>query len=125
MVRDSYPLEDAPELQDVLDALDDPVSRSIIQHLESPMNASEISDCCDVPLSTTYRKLDQLSDASLLAEITEIRKDGRHTTRYQVDFETVQIHLDNEREFAVSIDRPARTAEERLASMWEEVREEA
>lgn len=125
MVRDPYPLEDAPELQDVLDALDDPVSRSIIQHLDTPMNASEISNHCDVPLSTTYRKLEQLSEASLLAELTEIRKDGRHTTRYQVDFETVQIHLDSEREFAVSIERPAQSAEERLASMWEEVREEA
>ena len=124
MVRDPYPKQDAPALQEVLDALDDPVSRTIIKRLDRPMNASEISEVCDVPLSTTYRKLEALTEASLLRETTEIRKDGRHTSRYQVDFEALGIRLDDDREFVVYMERPSRSAEERLASMWEEVREE-
>lgn len=124
MVRDPYAHEDAPELQEVLDALDDPVNRTIVKNLDSPMTASEISDRCDVPLSTTYRKLEELTESSLLREETQIRTDGRHTSRYQVDFEALGIRLSDDREFTVYIERPPRSTEERLASMWEEVREE-
>jgi DNA-binding transcriptional ArsR family regulator len=124
MVRDPHQTEDAPALQEVLAALDDPVNRTIVKQLDSPMTASEISETCDVPLSTTYRKLEALTEASLLRETVEIRKDGRHTSRYQVDFEALGIRLSDDREFVVYIERPARTTDERLANMWEEVREE-
>jgi hypothetical protein len=83
-----------------------------------------VSEECDIPMSTTYRKLDLLTDASLLVEGTEIRPDGHHATRYGLDFETVSIGVTETKELEVSIDRPARTADERLASLWGEVRKE-
>ena len=52
---------DHPQLQVVLDALDDPECRTIIEQMEAPMTAKELSENCDVPLSTTYRKLDLLT----------------------------------------------------------------
>ena len=85
------------------------------------MTASEIAEAADVPLSTTYRKLDLLAEASILAETTEIREGGHHTTKYVLDFEAVRIALSEDRDFEVSIDRPARTADERLAQLWSEV----
>lgn len=88
------------------------------------MTAHELSDACDIPLSTMYRKLDQLSEATLLTELTEVRSDGRHTTRYSIDFEEVRVGLDEDNEFTVSIDRPPQSADEHLAYMWSEVREE-
>jgi len=124
MVRNPFAAEDAPELQDVLDALDDPDCRAFVRALEEPMTASELSEECDVPLSTTYRKLDLLTEASLLGERTEIRTDGQHTTRYAVEFDGVYVTLDEDRTFAVAIDRPERTPEQRLAEMWSEVRKE-
>jgi predicted transcriptional regulator len=124
MVRDPFASEDSPELQAVLNALDDESCREIIEHLEEPMTASDISDASGVPLSTTYRKLDLLSDASLLAETTEIRSDGRHTTRYALDFEEVRVILDEHREFEVGIARPDKSPDQRLADMWSEVRKE-
>lgn len=124
MVRDRFAEESAPELQHVLDALDDRVCRTIIRHLETPMTASEIADECDVPVSTTYRKLDLLSEASLLAEQTEVRADGHHTTRYRPAFAAMWIALDADREFEVRIARPPRTADEQLAQLWSEVRKE-
>jgi DNA-binding IclR family transcriptional regulator len=116
--------DDEPALQVVLDALEDPDCRTIVTHLEEPMTASEIAEAADVPLSTTYRKLDLLAEASILAETTEIREGGHHTTKYVLDFEAVRIALSEDREFEVSIDRPARTADERLAQLWSEVRRE-
>ncbi|RCU48210.1 ArsR family transcriptional regulator [Haloplanus salinus] len=124
MVRDPLSGDDPPDLQSVLDALDDPDCRTIIEHLDEPMTANEVSEECDIPMSTTYRKLDLLTEASLLAEGTEIRTDGHHATRYRVDFEAVEIGLTAERVLDISIDRPSRATDERLASLWGEVRKE-
>ena len=124
MVRDPFAEDDVPELQDILDALDDPDCRSIIQILDEPMTADQIAEAADVPLSTTYRKLDLLTEASLLEEGTEIRPDGQHASRYTVSFDEVIIGLAENREFDVDISRRPRTADERLANLWSEVQKE-
>lgn len=122
MVRDLA--DDAPELQEILDALDDPACRRIIMELNDPQTARELADETDIPLSTLYRKLDMLSDASLVKELTEIREDGHHTSRYQLAVESVNISLTDDREFDVSIERPPETTDERLERLWSEVRKE-
>ncbi|MFC7137929.1 helix-turn-helix domain-containing protein [Halobaculum litoreum] len=124
MVRDPRPGSDEPDLQPVLDALDDEDCRTIIEHLSEPLTAGEVSEECDIPMSTTYRKLDLLSDAQLLAEGVEVRQDGHHATRYRTDFEDVIVSLTDERTLDVRIDRPDEDAADRLASMWSEVRTE-
>lgn len=88
------------------------------------MTASEISECCDIPLSTTYRKLDLLTDASLLTEGTVIRSDGHHTTTYEVSFEEVRIILTEERTLDVDVSPMEQAPEERLADIWSSVRRE-
>jgi DNA-binding transcriptional ArsR family regulator len=124
MTRDGWLVKDRPDLQVVLDALDDPACRDIISALREPLTASDLSERLDLPLSTTYRKLERLTEASLLDEDLEIRPDGRHTRRYRVDFEAVDIALNDLQEFEVSVERPARTPEDRLATLWAEVRKE-
>lgn len=123
MVRDPRG-RDELDAEVVLDALDDADARSIIRALDEPMTASELSDACDIPLSTTYRKLDLLTEASLLLEGTEVRSDGHHTTRYEVAFEEVRIALGEDRRFEVAVEQRDRSAEERLADMWSQVRRE-
>lgn len=116
--------DDAPELQPVLDSLDDPVCRTIITELDAPMTAQEVAEATEVPLSTTYRKLERLDESSLLATSTELRRDGHHRTLYHVDFEEVSLRLDTDREFDITVARPQRGPEDRLASMWSEMRRE-
>jgi DNA-binding transcriptional ArsR family regulator len=123
MVRDPR-VRDELDVEVVLDALDDADARAIISALDEPMTASELSDACDIPLSTTYRKLDLLTEASLLLEGTEVRSDGHHTTRYEVAFEEVRVALDEDRCFEVAVEQRDRSAEERLADMWSQVRRE-
>lgn len=124
MVRDPFEEEDPPELSEVLDALSDPDCRRIVEAIDEPMTAGELSEACDIPQSTTYRKLDLLSEATLLEEQTEIRNDGRHTTRYDVAFEDINVGLGEDNDLELAITRPARTADERLADMWSEVQKE-
>lgn len=113
-----------PDLDDVLGALHDADCQTIIEHLTEPMSAGEISETCDIPSSTTYRKLDRLTEADLLEEGTAVRSDGHHTTLYEVDFERVVLDLEEDHSLQVAIDRPTETADERLANMWREVRKE-
>ena len=115
---------EAPELQAVLDALEDADCRRIIEHLETPMTAKELSEDCDMPLSTTYRKLDLLTDASLLSERTVIQSDGHHTTQYEIAFERVEIELDEDHQIAVAIRREPESTDQRLETLWAEVRKE-
>jgi DNA-binding IclR family transcriptional regulator len=124
MVRDPFADEEVPDLQELLGALEDPDCRTIVRRLDEPMTASELSDECDIPLSTIYRKLDTMSDATLLDELTEVRSDGHHTTRYDVAFDEIRILLEEDRSLDVELSRPAQTADERLADMWSEVSKE-
>lgn len=124
MVRDPFPQKEIPELETVLEALEDPDCRTIIRNLEEPMTASEISETCDIPLSTTYRKLDKMTEATLLEEMTEIRSDGRHTTRYRVGFTDVTVSVTESLDLDLEITRPPKAPDERLADLWSEVRKE-
>lgn len=124
MVRDPFEDELSPALEDVLDALDDEDCRAIVSVLEEPMTASDIAEESGVPLSTTYRKLELLTEASLLHEGVEVRPDGQHASRYSISFEDVVITLDDERTFEVEISRRPRTPDERLENLWSEVRKE-
>lgn len=131
MVRDPSRDPEPPSVDEVLDALADDAARRIVAALTEPKTASELSEECDIPLSTTYRKLETLTDASLLSESTDIRRDGQHTTRYSVSFDAVTVSVDeggegpdDPREFDVEFSRPERTRDERLADLWSELREE-
>ncbi|ELZ83695.1 ArsR family transcriptional regulator [Haloferax sp. Atlit-6N] len=56
-------------------------------------SASELSEACDLPLSTTYRKLDPLVDAGLLSKRLRVSRSGSHTAEYErtVDDVTVSV----------------------------------
>ncbi|MFB6169851.1 MAG: helix-turn-helix domain-containing protein [Haloarculaceae archaeon] len=116
-----------PALGDVLDALDDDDCRCIITRLrasDGPMTATALSDACDIPSSTLYRKLDHLTAASLVEERTAIRADGHHTGTYVLDFDSVTFEVDAEGSLDLDIERPDRSPDERLSDLWTEVRKE-
>jgi DNA-binding transcriptional ArsR family regulator len=115
---------DEPTLQDVLDALEDPDCRTILGLLEQPLTVNELTDRCEIPQSTMYRKLDLLSDASLVEEELEIRPNGSHTRRYTVNFDEVRLSLTENQTLDVAISRTEAAPEERLSTLWSEVRNE-
>lgn len=116
--------DNQPELESILDALNDEACRRIVEVLSEPMTAEDISEAAEIPLSTTYRKLDRLTDASLLEEGVEVRKDGQHVSRYILVFDEVNISLSDERTLEVELSREEMSPDERLAALWSEVRKE-
>lgn len=74
---------DEERIQDLLGAFNDPACRDILDATsDGALSANEISDECDLPLSSTYRKLELLTEVGLLEEGTRIRLSGKHTSEY-------------------------------------------
>ena len=61
---------------------------------DEPRSASKVSETCDMPLSTAYRKLDKLTEASLLEEQIRISRSGKHTSEYALVVENVTLQVD-------------------------------
>lgn len=81
-------------VQQLLNALDDADCRAILDATdEEALTANEVSEAHDLPLSTTYRKLDLLTEAGLLEERTRIRQSGKHASEYTRAVDDVVISL--------------------------------
>lgn len=124
MARDPAHTDDPPDLPVVLSALDDAECRAILTEATEPMTVTELTDACDIPKSTLYRKLDLLGDAALVQEHIEPGPEGGRITRYERDVTDVTISIGADEAFSVAIDRPVRQADERLADMWSKMGDE-
>jgi len=93
-------------VQQLLDALDDADCRAILDSTnEDALTANEISEAHDLPLSTTYRKLDLLTEAGLLEERTRIRQSGKHASEYTQSVDDIVISLGPQGETEVRVSR--------------------
>ncbi|ELZ87618.1 ArsR family transcriptional regulator [Haloferax elongans ATCC BAA-1513] len=86
---------DDQETIDVLfETLDDPDCRRILDVTEgNPMSASELAEACELPLSTTYRKLDRLTDSDLVSKELRICRSGKHTSEYERAIDDVTVSV--------------------------------
>ena len=88
----------------VLDALGDGDCRDILRAMgAAALTASECSERCDLPLSTTYRKLERLSGAGLIEEGLRIRRDGKHASQYRPRVADVVVELGDDGSFGVEL----------------------
>ncbi|MFC7129177.1 helix-turn-helix domain-containing protein [Haloferax chudinovii] len=86
----------AAEPSAVLSALSDGDSRRILAACdEAPRTAQECAELCDVPLSTVYRKLDLLTEASLLDERLRVQTATHHPREFATNFDTLSFSFDD------------------------------
>ncbi len=84
-------------IDDVLGALADLQCRMILSETsETALSASEVSERCDMPQSTAYRKIDQLQEAGLLEERTRLGTNGNHSSEYTVDVQGIEVTVDED-----------------------------
>ncbi len=84
-------------------AADDSDCRAILSAIEEePKAVKEVSEECDVPLSTAYRKINRLHEAGLVEERVRLSGSGNHTNVYQEDFDSALITL-SDGEFDVEL----------------------
>lgn len=98
---------DSVEAEKVLAALDDAACRTILEATGAePMIASEIAAACEIPQSTTYRKLKLLTDAGLLEEQVRVRPNGKHISEYVHGFEDIVLSVSGDDGLAMEITLP-------------------
>ena len=117
--------DDGADLGAILRAVDDDGCRKIIRVLSEPMTAEEISSAAEIPLSTTYRKLELLTEASLVTEGVKIRQDRQHVSQYRLDFEEISITLSEARELDVDLSPASEPSERERGALWSELRKES
>lgn len=104
----STTLDASPEVADpldaVLEALRDEDCRKLLAALDREQTAGELAQRCDLPRSTTYRKLGDLSEAGLVAERDAISDQGKRTTWYRRAFASLTVGLDDDG-LSASLDR--------------------
>ncbi|QFU84912.1 winged helix-turn-helix domain-containing protein [Natronorubrum aibiense] len=105
---------DTPDLERIISVLDDADCREIISVLEEPKTVPDIADDADLPLSTTYRKLDRLTEAELVDETVGVQQGRHHKSRYVANFDQISISFDNERTLCVDVDRSSKSS----LSIW-------
>ncbi len=96
----------AVDPQTLLSTLEDPVCRTILEAAtEEWLTAPEISERCDVPCSTTYRKVERLAESGLIEESVRISSTGHHATGYRTAFEDVTIGVSESGDLEVDVSR--------------------
>lgn len=84
------------QLRAVLEALGDATSLGVLRALrdgDAPMTVQELATAADVSLTSTYRKLDRLTEAGLVEELDELDADGHRRSRYRPIVDQVAVEL--------------------------------
>jgi DNA-binding transcriptional ArsR family regulator len=85
----------AIDCERVFTALEDPDCRKLLEATDDEaLTAQELTNRCDIPRSTTYRKVELLAEAGLLEERVRLRADGKHASEYQRTFDGLVVSMD-------------------------------
>jgi len=82
------------DVSELLAALEDEDCRRILQVAgDEPHTAAEFCERCDLASSTAYRKVDELTEAGLLAESIRLARSGSHTSEYSLAVTEITLSL--------------------------------
>jgi len=84
--------------QRVLTAIADEYSRKILQAtIQAPMSASELTRLYEIPVTTVYRRIEELIEAGLIASIKSGRtKEGKWFDVYRSLVKRIDLHFEGE-----------------------------
>ncbi|GAB7021053.1 hypothetical protein JCM18750_39150 [Halostagnicola bangensis] len=87
--------DDSADAETVLGVLNDTACRAILEATtEDTLTATELSEQCAIPMSTAYRKVEELAGAGLLEERVRINTSAKHATEYRRCFDEVLVSVD-------------------------------
>lgn len=90
------------DCETVLVTLDDPACRTLLEAMATEaLTASELIERCDVPRSTAYRKLGQLTEAGLVEEHIRVDPNGKHASEYRRTFDNLTISVNDSNEMSI------------------------
>lgn len=93
-------------IDQLVSALNDTKSRRILSETaQEALSADEISGRCDIPLSTVYRKLEQLVDAGMLVERVRLSSHPDYTREYLLDVTAINVDIGGESGVSLVVSR--------------------
>ena len=99
-------------IDQLMSALNDKKSRRILSETtQEALSAGEISDRCDIPLSTVYRKLEQLVDAGMLVERVRLSSHPDYTREYLLDVTALTVDIGDESGVSLVVSRRSPSSE--------------
>ncbi len=87
----------------------------------APRSAKELSEECDVALSTIYRRVEDMVSSDLLVERTRIETDGSHHSVYEANIDHLDIEIEDGT-LNVSV-HVREDAAQRFSRIWNDIRE--
>jgi predicted transcriptional regulator len=109
------------DISGILEILDDDYARAILEATrQKQMSAKELSEVCDMSVSTVSRRVNTLLEYDLLIERTHIDPDGHHYSEYEAQLDRVDVRL-LESGFDVRIEL-REDAADRFRRIWDTMR---
>jgi DNA-binding transcriptional ArsR family regulator len=94
------------DIKALLGTLEDPDSRAIMEATSTQaLSAKEVAESCDLPLSTTYRKLDQLTEVGVLKKQVRLSQSEQYPSEYTLHINHIELHVDPDSGIQLSISR--------------------
>jgi len=120
VIEERIPVGDEPDADEILALLDDSYAQEILrQTRDDAMSAKELSEACDISISTVYRRAERLVDCGLLAELRVPQSDGNYYSMYEARLDELTVRLtDDGFEITVS-ERATGHLADRFTEMWE------
>lgn len=105
---------------EVLRVLGNKYNAEILQATNTPKSAQELSEELDIPIATSYRRIEELTENDLLAlEGKEVSTEGRQTKVYRRQVDELNVAFKGE---SVDIDLKERTeAKNQLVDIWSDL----
>ena len=111
------------EAVELLRVLGNKYNAEILRATNEPKSAQELSDELEIPIATSYRRIEELEEADLL-ELSgrEFSDEGRRTKVYRRNVDALDVTFGDE-SIDVSVEeRP--DAENSLADVWRDLKAE-
>ena len=105
----------------VLRVLGNKYNAEILRATHRPKSAQELSDELDIPIATSYRRIEELCENDLLAlEGKELSDEGRRTKVYRRQIDEIAVQFGTE---SVELEFKERTeAKNNLVDVWSDLR---
>jgi predicted transcriptional regulator len=117
-------MEDDRPIEEILDTIGDEHARTILADLSGePQSAKELSESVGLSEPTVYRRLELLQEHDLVTTQTLVADDGNHYKRYECNFNSTVISLDDS-DYDVQIYREENLPD-KFSQLWDDLHVES
>ena len=111
------------DVEEVLQVLGNKYNAEILSATRRAKSVQELSEELDIPIATSYRRVDELTEIDLL-ELSgrELSEEGRRTNVYRRTVDKVRVEFDGE-EAKITVEERSKI-ENNLVEVWTHLKED-